>query len=158
MSETPLHLTEETLKKSTIGIYPTITLLVIVAGAAWWGADFLSDYKDETTAAQATLTSQLQMLQNDIAVIRQNQAEGQQRAEQRQQDTTDRIDNVVVVNRARNDAIESRLRPVETGLAAQGATLSSLNQNVIQLGADSRENQRMLQQILQKLSAEDDRP
>ena len=128
MTENPHMLTERQIEKSSIGVW-----------AAGGLAFFLVSQAVAVTAFLYVIKSDVRQVSSDVAVVTSNQEAGQIRAEARQAETERRIDEVVVISRDRNNALDARIRPLETQAAATTATLQSINNNLLQVGADIRD-------------------
>ncbi|PJN96390.1 hypothetical protein CNY89_02830 [Amaricoccus sp. HAR-UPW-R2A-40] len=137
-------LTERQIEKSTIGLWAAGGLAFLLVSQAVGLTLYLSGIKGSVAAVDAK-----------IEAVQSNQVAGQQRAEQRQAATESRIDEVVEVSRDRNNALDARIRPLETQAAATTATLQSINNNLLQLGADMRELGRAMRE---SDKAEDKKP
>ena len=133
------RMTEVQVEKWSIGIKSAITiglfLLARAVGGAWrlatWSRSFEAKVEAVDTKAET---------------IQQNQEEGIVRAENRQSDLQERIDQVVQVSRDRNIALDARIRPLEAQAAATTATLQAINNNILQLGADVRDLRKSVEE------------
>ena len=126
-------LTEKQREKVSVGVIASaLAIAVIIGGGSWGGSDKFA------------------RIDASLSRIEENQEAGQERAEIRQANTEDRIDEVVTIARDRNTALDARIRPLEAQAAATTATLQAINNNIISLSADIRDLRNALKEETDK--------
>ena len=131
-------LTERQAEKLNIGVWAAGGIMVFLLSQAVVVTLWLSGIKHSVS-----------LVDQKVEEVQDNQASGQQRAEQRQAATEKRIDEVVTISRDRNTALDARIRPLETQSAATTATLQAINNSLLSLGSDIRD-------LRQAIRGEDD--
>lgn len=131
-------LTERQAEKLNIGVWAAGGIMVFLLSQAVVVTLWLSGIKHSVS-----------LVDQKVEEVQDNQASGQQRAEQRQAATEKRIDEVVTISRDRNTALDARIRPLETQSGATTATLQAINNSLLSLGSDIRD-------LRQAIRGEDD--
>lgn len=143
-------MTEKQIEQWSVGIKSAIAAGLFLVAQAIAGTTFIlgmkGELRDEINDSQETLTraltasnTQIAALTQQVATVQENQAAGAQRAVDRQRDLETRIEQVITIGRDRNASLDARVRPLETQAAAQAATLTAINQNLVSLGSEFRD-------------------
>ena len=113
-------MTEHQVENWSIGIRAAVSLAIFMVLQAITATAFVYSLKGEMGVLNANVTE-----------IRTNQDESRERADVRQAAIEGGL-----------DAVEARVRPLETQAATTAATLSSINQSLLSLNAEFRDLRR----------------
>ncbi|TPE53085.1 hypothetical protein [Amaricoccus solimangrovi] len=97
-------------------------------------------------ALGAKLYYRVDALEQRAAAIQTEQAEGKERADQRQVDTQRYIDEAVKAGRAAREGLEARVRATENQYAGVSAQLQGLGAQLTGIGADVRDLRKSIEE------------